>query len=224
MPLAVIFDMDGVLVDSFQAHLQAWKSMARDEGLPFDPARFTANFGRTSRELIAALWPDRSYTDAQHEDLADRREAAYRRIVQANFPEMPGARELIHSLHRDGFALALGSSGPVENADLVLEKLGVRNLFRAVVTGKDVRRGKPDPEVFLTAAARLGIAPRSCAVIEDAPPGIAAANASGMLSIGLSSPGPAYRPLSDARLVVHSLTDLSPALIRVALDKFASNT
>jgi len=221
---AVIFDMDGVLVDSFQAHLLAWESMARGEGLRFDPVRFTANFGRTSRELIAELWPDSSYSDAQYEALADHREAAYRRIVQVNFPEMPGARELIQSLHHDGFALALGSSGPPENADLVLEKLAARNLFDAVVTGKDVRRGKPDPEVFLTAAARLGIAPRFCAVIEDAPPGIAAANAGGMLSIGLSSPGPAHRLLSDARLVVHSLTDLSPSLIRKELGKFASNT
>jgi beta-phosphoglucomutase-like phosphatase (HAD superfamily) len=121
---------------------------------------------------------------------------------------------LIASLSRDGFALALGSSGPPENAELVLEKLGVRHLFGAVVTGRDVCKGKPDPEVFLVAASRLGVSPNVCAVVEDAPAGIAAANTCGMASIGLASTGRTHQALASARLVVDSLQELSPPLIQ----------
>ena len=217
MVAAVIFDMDGVLVDSFHAHCEAWRMMTVEEHLDFDLTRFTAVFGRTSRELITELWGANRYTDAELAVLDDRREAAYRKIIQTNFPAMPGARKLIQALHNDGFAVALGSSGPIENAELVLEKLGVRQLFSAVVTGKDVRRGKPNPEVFLTAAVRLGVSPHRCAVIEDAPAGIAAANAGGMLSIGLVSTGRTRQALAAARLIVNSLAELSPAGIRQQL-------
>ena len=219
MAAAVIFDMDGVLVDSFHAHCEAWRRMTVEEHLDFDLTHFTTVFGRTSRELITELWGPNRYTDAELVALDDRREAAYRNIIRTNFPAMPGARELIQALHQDGFAVALGSSGPIENAELVLEKLGVRQLFSAVVTGKEVRRGKPDPEVFLTAAARLGVPPQHCAVIEDAPAGIAAANAGGMLSIGLVSTGRTRQALAAARLVVNSLSELSPALIRHQLER-----
>ena len=93
-------------------------------------------------------------------------------------------------------------------------KLGVRHLFGAVVTGRDVRKGKPDPEVFLVAASRLGVPPNVCAVIEDAPAGIAAANTCGMASIGLASTGRTHQALANARLVVDLLQELSPTLIK----------
>jgi beta-phosphoglucomutase len=217
MQFAVIFDMDGVLVDSFAAHREAWMTMAVANGLAFDAATFTAVFGRTSREVISGLWGADRYTDDEIAGLDDRREAAYRKAIEASFPAMPGARELITALSQEGIALALGSSGPPENVELVLDKLGVRHLFGAVVTGKDVRKGKPDPEVFLTAALRLGVPPRRCAVIEDAPTGIAAANAGGMVSIGLTSTGRTRQSLAAARLVIASLYELAPARIRELL-------
>lgn len=215
---AVIFDMDGVLVDSFAAHRDAWTAMATADGLPFDPVRFTEAFGRTSGEVIAHLWGAGRYTVAQIAALDARREAAYRDAIRRHFPAMPGARELIAALADAGFAVALGSSGPPENAELVLEKLGVGNRFGAVVTGRDVRKGKPDPEVFLAAASRLGVPPGRCAVIEDAPAGISAANAGGMVSIGLASTGRTRQSLAAACLVVDSLHELSPSRIRQLLD------
>ena len=214
MQPAVIFDMDGVLVDSFAAHLGAWKSMALAEGLTFETERFAELFGRASREMISHLWGQKRFTDAQIVALDEKREAFYRNSIIINFPAMPGAQELITSLSRDGFSLALGSSGPPENAELVLGKLGIRHLFGAVVTGKDVSKGKPDPEVFLNAAARLGVQPEHCAVIEDAPAGIAAANAGGMFSIGLASLDSTAQSLSNACIVVDSLRKLSPKIIR----------
>ena len=206
MQPVVIFDLDGVLVDSLGAHLGPWKAVAAVEALPFDAAQFVVVFGRTSREAISFLWLERRYTNGDVVVLDDRRKAAYRDIINARFPVMPGARELIVSLSHDGFALALGSAGPRENAGFVLDKLGVRQLFGAVVTGQDVRRGKPDPEVFLTAAVRLGIAPSHGALIEDAP--------AGMFSIGLASTGRTHQALAHARLVGGLLQELSPALIQ----------
>jgi beta-phosphoglucomutase len=127
---------------------------------------------------------------------------------------MPGAIDLLLALHAAGIRLAVGSSAPPENVNLVVEKLGVRDLLGAVVTGADVSRGKPDPQVFLVAAEHLEIAPARCAVIEDAPVGIAAANAAGMTSIGLLSTGRSREDLAAAVAVVRSLSEISPAMLR----------
>jgi beta-phosphoglucomutase len=211
---AVIFDMDGVLVDTYAAHYRSWQQIAESEGLPLTEAQFAATFGRTSREIITHLWgPDR-YDDAQLAELDRQKEAAFRCIIEAGFPAMPGAAALVRSLHDTGFRLAVGSSGPPENVAMVLEKLGVGDLFEAVVTGEDVTRGKPDPEVFLIAARRLGVAPADCVVIEDAPPGVAAANAGGMVSVGLASAGRRREDLAAARAVVDALDEISPQMLR----------
>jgi beta-phosphoglucomutase len=210
---AVIFDMDGVLVDTYNAHFRSWLTMAESEGLSFTEAEFAPAFGRTSREIIAMFWGRDHYNDREIAALDERKEAAFRRIIEVDFPAMPGARELLHELHEAGFALALGSSGPPENIDLILEKLGTRSLFQAVVTGMDVSRGKPDPQVFLIAAARLRIPPVRCAVIEDAPAGVAAALAADMISIGLTSTGRTAESLATADLIVGSLGELSAGIL-----------
>jgi len=211
---AAIFDMDGVLVDTYHAHYQSWLAMAEPEGLSFTEAEFAPTFGRTSREIIAYFWGDGRYSDAEIAALDEQKEAAFRRIIEADFPAMPGARGLLEELHDAGFALAVGSSGPPENVDLVLERLGARRLFQAVVTGMDVTRGKPDPQVFLIAAERLGVPPERCAVIEDAPAGVTAANAAGMTSVGLTSTGRTAESLAAACLVVGSLAELSAGVLR----------
>ena len=211
---AVIFDMDGVLVDSYHTHYKSWLAMVEPEGLQFSEAEFARTFGRTSREIIAHFWGDRGYDDAEITALDDRKEAAFRRIIAADFPAMPGAGELLQALRQSGFKLALGSSGPPENVDLVLDRLGKRSLFDAIITATDVTRGKPDPQVFLIAAERLGTPAGRCAVIEDAPLGVSAANAAGMTSIALASTGRTRESLSAADLVVDSLAELSPEILR----------
>jgi len=211
--LAIIFDMDGVLVDTYQAHFESWRAVAAEEGLTVTEDQFAPTFGRTSREIIAALWTEHRYDDDEIARLDDRKEAAFREIIRVRFPAMPGATELLRSLDEAGFALAVGSSGPPENIELVLDGLGARAMFEAIVTGRDVTRGKPDPQVFLLASQRLGVSPERCAVIEDAPPGVAAANAAGMASIGLVSTGRTRELLAAADLVVDFLGELSPAVL-----------
>ena len=219
MERAVLFDVDGVLVDSFEAHFQSWLRLAEENGFSFTREDFTATFGRTSRDIIAALWPVDHLDAEQIRSLDDRKEALFRGLVAADFPSMDGAAELIDGLAEAGFLLAVGSSGPPENISLVLERLGRKEAFGAVVTGMDVTAGKPDPQVYLLTAERLGIEPERCVVVEDAPAGIAAARAADMASIGLASTGRTVQELRRADLVVRSLRELTPQVIRALIER-----
>lgn len=210
--LAVIFDVDGVLVDSYQAHFQSWRRLFRELGTDTTEEAFAATFGRTSREILRDKFGDR-FDEAQLREFDERKEHYYREAFRENFVPMDGATELIDALAADGFALGIGSSGPAANVELAIELLGLGSRFVAKVTGADVTRGKPDPQVFQLAAERLGLTPAACAVVEDAVHGITAANRAGMVSVALT--GTAPRPqLAHARLVVDSLHELSPARFR----------
>jgi len=209
--VAVIFDMDGVLVDSYQAHFESWRQTARAHGLDMTQDQFASTFGRTTREIITALWGDHVSGDAVTL-WDDQKELAYRQILDADFPAMNGAGALLASLQQAGFMLAIGSSGPPENVELVLEHLG-SDIFSGAVTARDVTHGKPHPEVFLKAAGKLNADPVDCAVVEDAPAGIEAARRAGMTAIGLTGTAPREKLQAEAHLVVDSLDELSPEII-----------
>jgi beta-phosphoglucomutase len=214
--LAVIFDVDGVLVDSYQAHFASWSKLYGELGRDYTEAAFAADFGRTSRDILRRTLGG-GLTDERIRQLDERKEALYRDLLREQFPAMDGATRLIDSLAGDGFLLAVGSSAPLENIVLSLEKLGRAENFSAIVTGADVTRGKPDPQVFELAAERLRVPPGQCAVIEDAVHGIEAACRAGMASIGLT--GTVTRDLlSSADLVVDRLDELSPARIRSLIE------
>ncbi len=216
---AVIFDMDGVLVDSYHAHFESWKILAAETGCEYSRENFVAGFGRTSREVLAEQWPPEILKQRSIAGLDRRKEEIFRGLIAADFPAMPGAADLIKALFDAGWLLAVGSSGPPENVAQVLASLGVRRFVRECVTGADVTRGKPDPQVFLIAAERLGVLPSRCVVIEDAPAGIAAAKAAGMACVGLVSTGRTLEELADADLVVLALTELDAAVLERLLSK-----
>ncbi len=181
--------------------------MLAEVDVEFTEAEFRATFGRTTRDIIAALGSGELAED-QIGAWDNRKEALFREIVSKDFPAIAGAAELIDSLASAGMLLAVGSSGPPENVALALDKLKRTDRFAARVTGSDVTRGKPDPQVFLLAAQRLGVSPKHCAVVEDAAAGVEAANRAEMTSIGLT--GTATREqLAHADLVVDSLRELS---------------
>jgi beta-phosphoglucomutase len=212
MNLAVIFDMDGVLVDSGPAHLDSWLRLAEEEGLPLSRDQFLESFGRPSREIIRSDFGE-NLTDADVKRLDDRKEALYRDIVTGNVPAMPGAVDLLNTLRAENIPLAVGTSGPPENVNLVLEELNLAHHFAAVVTGTDVTRGKPDPQVFLIAAQRLNIPPTRCIVIEDAPAGIQAANHAKMKAIALTSTHQASAfPTADK--IIDNLSQIQPELLK----------
>ncbi|MFM8580932.1 MAG: HAD family hydrolase [Planctomycetaceae bacterium] len=222
MRLCVIFDMDGVLVDSYKAHLQSWQMMAGEFGESLTEAQFLETFGQTSREIIARHWGVNKLSPEQIELFDHRKEALYRGLIERDFPEMPGARDLIENLRAARFKLAVGSSGPPENVDFVLRRMKIRRHFEVRVTGRDVTHGKPNPEVFLTAAQKLKTDPLLCAVIEDAPVGIAAANAAGMTSIALLSTGHTAEKSAAAQVIVRKLTDLSADRIAALIGSAAA--
>jgi beta-phosphoglucomutase len=206
--LAVIFDVDGVLTDSYQPHFLSWQRMFGELDVAFTEEQFRGTFGRTNRDIFGELYQG-SLSEDQIRAWGDRKEVLYREIIAEQFVPIPGAVELLDALAAAGFKLAVGSSGPPENIQVTLEKLGRAHLFSALVTGADVQRGKPDPQVFLLGAERLGVPPAHCAVVEDAPQGVEAANRAGMASIALT--GTTTREaLSHARLIVDRLDELEP--------------
>ena len=204
--VGVVFDMDGVLVDSAKPHFRSWQLLAAESGATVTEEQFTATFGRQNNDIIPLLFGEVS--PARLAQLSARKEEIYRDLIRAEPPIVDGAPELVGALHNAGAALAVGSSGPRTNIELVLEAMGVRHLMSAVVSGDEVSRGKPDPLVFTLACHRLGIKPAQCVVVEDAPVGIVAATAAGAHAIALLMYHPA-EAFTGADLIVTRLADLT---------------
>jgi beta-phosphoglucomutase len=201
---AVLWDLDGVLVDSAPFHFQAWRELLASLGRELSEAGFRRTFGWRNdailRELVGDLPP------SEVERLGARKEALFRRAALGNIVALPGALALLGLLRERGFKLAVVSSTPQGNIDLILGSLGVEAAFDVIVGEEDVKQGKPDPEGFLLAAKRLGVPPGECVVIEDAPVGVEAAKRGGMRCVGVSRNRP-RDALAEADLVVESLED-----------------
>ena len=213
MPIhGVIFDMDGVLIDSAAAHLQSWRRLADEIGRSITDEQFRASFGRQNFDIIPAFFG----ADLSRErvvELGERKEAVYRDIVRGRVPAMPGAAELVRACRDDGLRLAVGSSGHPLNIHLALEEMGILECFDVLISGADVARGKPDPQVFLLAADGLQLPAPDCVVIEDAPSGVAAARAASMYVVAVTSTHPP-KAFPDADLVVATIGDLTPRRLR----------
>ena len=218
--IGVIFDMDGVLVDSAEAHFQSWQRLGRQQGVQLTQEQFSATFGRQNRDIIPLLFGEVSEPALQ--EMADRKERIYRDLIRADPPIVDGAMDLVVSLHEAGAQLAVGSSGPRANIDLILEAMGVRNQVGVVVSSDDVSRGKPDPQVFSMACNRLGLPSRHCVVIEDAPSGVEAARAAGAHCVAVLMHH-SRESLKRAHRVVEKLADLQVAdLFSLVLDENVS--
>jgi beta-phosphoglucomutase len=207
----VIWDMDGTLVDTAELHFAAWVALARELGKPFTRADFTATFGRRNPEIIRQVF-DAQGTDDAVAELGTRKEDLYKAQARNGVDLLPGVRRLLEDLHAAGFKQAIGSSAPRGNLELILRLTGIEPLLETLVSMEDTQRGKPDPEVFLIAAAKLGVAPARCLVVEDAVAGIEAAKAGGMKALGVTFVGhhPAERlKAAGADLVVRTLEEVT---------------
>lgn len=208
---AVIFDMDGVLVLSGPAHWVAWRDVAAEHGIALSHAQFLSFNGMTNPDICARLWPERATPEFVAE-VAERKEAAYRRAVAADVPLAPGCADLLAALRACSLGLAVGTSGPKENVDLVLDRGGIRSFFAAVVHAGLVARGKPAPDIFLHAAAMLRVSPASCVVVEDAPSGVDAARRAGMRILGVATNHEPDELLAvGASIVLPDLAAITPA-------------
>jgi len=217
---AAIFDLDGTLIDSYDAHYEAWRSISATHGVAVTVDDYYSHFGRRNEDLLRECWLRAGKGELTHGQIValdHEKEAAYRSIVAGRLPVMDGARELVASLRADGFRTAVGSSGPPANVALAIEGLALENAFDAVVTGRDVKRSKPDPECFLLAAERLAVPPSRCVVFEDAPAGIAAAKAAGMRCIAITSKGHTIERQCEADIVFPSVKTVTVTAVRALL-------
>jgi beta-phosphoglucomutase len=181
----VIWDMDGTLVDTAELHFEAWRVTCAELGRDFPRADFSATFGRRNPEIMDFLFPGR-FSPAEVDRIGERKEQLYRAAAERlGVTLLPGVRPLMEGLHRLGIRQAIGSSAPRANLDLILRLTGIERFLSAVVSAEDTTRGKPDPQVFLVAAERLGVEPRRCVVFEDAPAGVEAAKAGGMKCVAV---------------------------------------
>lgn len=206
----LVFDMDGVLVDSVEPHWRSWQRLAHELGRELTEEAFRQTFGRQNRDIVPLLF---GHHDAESlRRLGDRKEELYRDLIRDRIPAMDGAVDLVAACHDAGFALAIGSSGPPENISLVLQGLRIERYFKSVITSEQVTRGKPDPQMFQLAVAGVGVPADRCAVIEDAPAGVEAALAAGTTAIALAGTHPRAQ-LAAAHQVVAALRELSPRSI-----------
>ena len=212
---AVLWDMDGTLVDSADFHWQAWRDTMAREGHPITREQFLASFGQRN-DSILRNWLGTKATPEAIQRIGDAKEALYRQHVrEQGIQPLPGVSEWLQRLHQQGWRQAIASAAPCKNVETILEALHSADCFEAMVSAEDVHRGKPDPEVFLVAAQKLGVPPKQCIVVEDALHGVEAAQAAGMKCIGVSRHGKAL----PADLVVRSLDQLDRNVFNTLLGR-----
>lgn len=202
---AVIFDMDGVLVDSEPAHHEVESILFRELGIRLRPGERDAFTGMSGTKMWEHLKETHGLAPSVQE-LLDR-DNRFRLSYFVSLPRLTpieGSRELLEKLH-GRVRLALASSSSPEIINAVIDRLGIRDFFEAVVSGQSVRRGKPDPDIFLRTASLLGVGPSACMVIEDSANGAKAAAAAGMACVGFRSPNSRGQDLSGADWVVDDL-------------------
>ncbi|WP_026461555.1 beta-phosphoglucomutase [Adhaeribacter aquaticus] len=210
---ACLFDLDGVIVDTAVYHYKAWKRLANELRFDFSEQQNEQLKGISrmdSLELILG-WGGVTISEAEKLDLATRKNNWYVEMITQMKPEeiLPGVREFLTILKGAGYKTALGSAS--KNSGIILEKVGLADLFDAVIDGNSVTASKPDPEVFLKGAEALGVAPEACVVFEDAIAGVEAAKAGRMKVVGIGVP----EVLKEADIVI-------PGLHVMSLEKLAA--
>jgi beta-phosphoglucomutase len=204
-PGAVLWDLDGTLIDSAGLHWLAWSEIMAEEGHRISPREFADSFGKRNDTILRGLLgPD--LTEAWIQRVSDAKEERYRRYVrERGLQFLPGAADWLARLRQAGWKQVLASSAPPANIDSALEALDLGRWLDGVVSAEEVGVGKPDPAIFLRAAERVAVPPVRCIVVEDAPAGLEGARRAGMKSVGVLS---SHFPELVADVVVRSLTAL----------------
>jgi len=211
---AVLWDMDGTLIDSEELHWISWQNTLLSEGILITREQFLSSFGQRNDSIIPQ-WLGTASTPERIEKIANAKEELYRHLVRRNgISPLPGVAGWLRRLHEEGWQQAIASAAPRANIDAILEALSATHIFQGIVSAEDVSRGKPDPEVYLKAASRVGVPPDRCIVVEDAAAGVEGARRAGMRSIGVSRNG---HQLS-ADVVVRSLDLLDSETFEVLLE------
>jgi beta-phosphoglucomutase len=203
-PRAVIWDMDGVIADTGKFHCRAWQHAFQQEGVIFTDEDFKHNFGQRNDTIIRKTLGN-ELSQSKVDSITKTKEEYFRHIIQQNLNAFPGVINLLKLIRENSIFSAIASSAPMENILLILNGLGIKDYFQAIVFGKEVSEGKPSPMVYLLAAQKLGVEPRNCIVIEDATAGVVGAKRANMRCIAVTNSHESTK-LNEADLVVDSLT------------------
>jgi len=206
MNRGVIFDLDGVIVDTGSFHRQSWYDLAEKEGFVMSDELFYSTFGMQNYQIIPKL-ACKQVSRNEIDRMSDWKEKRYRELVAGKLQLLDGVKMLLEDLKSHGFALAIGTSTPRINLDFMFEHITLSGFFDAYVTGEEVVNSKPAPDTFLKASEKLSIPPDKCVVVEDAVAGIQAGKAAGMAVVAVTNTTDRAR-LAQADLVVDSLTEL----------------
>jgi len=204
--MAVIFDLDGVLVDTSRFHRQSWFDLAEKEGFDMSDEFFRITFGMQNYQIIGKL-AGRKLSAEEIDRIAAWKESRYQQLVTGNLELMDGVKALLEDLKSNGFLLAIGTSTPRANLTLILEQTNTSNYFDACITDEDINHGKPAPETFLKAAEKLSLPPGRCVVMEDAVQGVEAGKQAGMAVVAVTTTRNRAE-LEQADVVVGSLAEL----------------
>jgi beta-phosphoglucomutase family hydrolase len=201
----VIWDMDGVLVDTGEFHFQAWSRALPEYGIPFSRELFRTTFGMNNAGILGVLL-GQTPTPELLAEISDRKEQLFRQAVRGRVQPLPGVLAWLERLKAAGTRQAIASSAPPANIDALVDELGLRDYFDAMVSGFDLP-GKPDPTLFLKVARLIGVPPERCVVVEDAVAGVEAARRAGMKCIAVTTTNPAHA-LNEADVIVEHLDAL----------------
>lgn len=214
---AIIWDMDGVLVDSGDLHYQAWREVARDAlGIELTRERFDEMFGKDNEGVLVELM-EREPTPLEVERIAGQQDARYRELAITGVKEVPGAFALLRACAAAGWQQAVATSAPRVTLDLILDRFDLAVWFPVRVSTDDVPQSKPNPAIFELAAARLGVERERCVIIEDSLNGVRAARAAGMRCLAVTTTHD-RAALAEADRVVTSLEDVAPGDLLALLE------
>jgi HAD superfamily hydrolase (TIGR01509 family) len=184
---AVLWDLDGTLVETTSLHYHAWQRTMDDFGEPYSYEEFAAGFGRSNRSVLAEKFRIEPHAPRIHE-IGEYKEAMVRRLLpETELQLLPGVADTLSMLAAAGVCQAISSSGPMANIVAIVAKLGIGDSFLSILSGANLPRGKPHPDLFLNSAASLGVSPHACIVVEDSIHGIEGARRSGMASIAVGA-------------------------------------
>ncbi len=213
---AVIWDMDGVIADTAPYHFKAWRKVFQKRGVIFTREDFLHNFGQRNDSIIRSTLGEQ-IPQSEIDIIATEKEGIFRKLAGQNIKPLPGAIELMKSLRKHDFKIALASSAPIENIHLITQGLGIDGFFHSIVTGQDVTEGKPSPQGFLLAAQNLGVEFKSCIVIEDAVAGVTACKRAGMHCVAVTNTHSRDK-LTEADLIIDTLEEITVENLEELLD------
>jgi beta-phosphoglucomutase len=216
----VLWDMDGVLVDTGEFHYQAWSKTLSEYDIPYSHELFLETFGMNNRGILIKLMgyePDQQF----QKKISNQKEEFFRKIIQGNARPLPGVVETLGMIRSKGIRQAIASSAPPENIELLVDTLKLWESFDAIVSGYGLS-GKPAPDVFLSAAEAIGIPAELCLVIEDAVTGVEGAKRAGMRCLAVTNTNPAQK-LQQADYIVDSLLQIEPGFLEEILGRAPGN-